>query len=104
MTFDTEVSTEVADRIAEIGRSVVVPKRLTREECTTPELRLEYIAQWLEAGAPARGMVSLGFACPTWFQRLESLRQELLHCWSNGSLAVSRIPECWNRLLCSQRI
>jgi uncharacterized protein YmfQ (DUF2313 family) len=26
MTFDTEVSTEVSDRIAEIGRSVVAPK------------------------------------------------------------------------------
>jgi hypothetical protein len=54
MTLDIEVTSEVSDRIAEIGRSVAVPKRLTREECTTPELRLEYIAQWLEAGGDER--------------------------------------------------
>lgn len=71
MTFDIEVSTEVAERIAEIGRSVIVPKRkLTREECTTPQLRLEYIAQWLEAGGEAREGIAK-FCMPRWHARTD---------------------------------
>ena len=51
MTFDLEVSTEVADALHRIANEVQPKRPLTREECATPELRLEYIAQWLEAGA-----------------------------------------------------
>ena len=91
MTFDLEVSTEVAERIAEIGRSVVVPKRpLTREECTTPELRLEYIAQWLEAGAPERHGIA-GFWMPDMVSKAESLRKSSYY---KGSLAIQSIPVC----------
>jgi hypothetical protein len=68
--LDIEVSPEVADAIAEIGRkdkgtNECLAKPLTREDCTTPELRLEYIAQWLEAGGEARYEVK-GFEMNTW--------------------------------------
>jgi hypothetical protein len=48
--LDLEVTHEVADAIESLRPS----RHLTIEDCTTPELRLEYIAQWLEAGAPHR--------------------------------------------------
>lgn len=51
-TLDTHEPT--AAELAAIDVSAYLPpRRLTREECTTPELRLEYIAQWLEAGGDA---------------------------------------------------
>lgn len=51
-------------------RPPLQPKRLTIEECTTPELRLEYIAQWLEAGGDERGIVG-GFGMSQWASSFE---------------------------------
>ena len=65
MTFDLEVTTEVANALHRIANEVQPKHPLTREECTTPELRLEYIAQWLEAGGEAREGI-FGFSMRDW--------------------------------------
>jgi hypothetical protein len=61
--LDLEVTTEVADAIAEIGHRSDRP--LTIEGCTTPELRMEFIALWLEREAPPTGGID-GFRMGSW--------------------------------------
>jgi len=57
--LDHDTCQPTADVVAAIESLRPSKQRpLTREECTTPELRLEYIAQWLEAGAPHVGDVA----------------------------------------------
>ena len=46
-------------------RPPLKPQPLRIEDCTTPELRLEYIAQWLEAGGDARYGIN-GFDMRWW--------------------------------------
>lgn len=67
--FDTtdRVSSEVVAAI-EALRPPMQPTPLRIEDCTTPELRLEYIAQWLEAGGEARHGIA-GFNMGLYYQQ-----------------------------------
>jgi len=53
--FELENLSSVQGEVDALLRKFQPTETLEPKDCTTPELRLEYIARWLEAGAPHVG-------------------------------------------------
>jgi len=56
--FELETLSSVQGEVDALLRKFQPTETLSPKDCTTPELRLEYIARWLEDGAPHIGNVA----------------------------------------------